>query len=109
MGLAKAFASYEAQYKAKVMTNTWGHLAPEPRKKYQGEILIAYSAYGDQIVLQDKFEGLPSSPWFYSDMVGFMSELKLESFGIYKFTGYYQRFKNGNHRFVGDIKKCSIL
>jgi hypothetical protein len=62
MGLQEAFAPIEAVYREAVLRDTWGHLAPEPGRKYAGTILFTHSEYGDITVIRTDFPGLPDSP-----------------------------------------------
>jgi hypothetical protein len=90
-----------------VMLDTWGHLAPEPGKRYTGTMLYAVSAFGgDGSCLVDaEFDGLNSSPWFYDDMHAFWNMRELSDPGLYRWTGTYVSFKNGNHRFAGTVRR----
>lgn len=45
-----------------VMSDTWGHLYPEPGAKYYGEMTIAMGEYGDCVIVKSDFPGLESSP-----------------------------------------------
>lgn len=102
MSLASAFAPVEALNREIVKFDTWGHLAPEPHKKYHGWIIVAIGEYGETIVLQDDFPGLPNSPWQYNDLCEFTFEATGDfEVGLYKFKGWYKKFKNGNFRFGG--------
>ena len=38
MSLAEAFAPAEARHRAQVVSATFGHLAPQVRKKYRGTV-----------------------------------------------------------------------
>ena len=100
MSLADAFAVSDAVYREQVKDATWGHLAPEPARKYEGYIYFAETAWGQQEPIEAVFDGLDDSPWFFDDLCAFISKGERKT-GVYKFNGYYQRFKNGGHRFVG--------
>jgi hypothetical protein len=108
MSLADAFAPYEAQYKAEVMANTWGHLYPEPRKKYPGFVIFAHSAYGDLVVIKSEFDDLPDSPWFFEDLRMLLMKYETESGKVYRFDGYYMKYKNGNCIFAGKTFEATI-
>jgi hypothetical protein len=51
-----------AKRKHDVMQDTWGHLYPEPGKKYPGKILIVEGIYGGTTILNYSFEDLNDSP-----------------------------------------------
>ena len=91
-----------------VMRGTWGHLAPEHRKVYHGEILFAFGEYGDIIPIRCNFEGLPDSPWFYDQMTDFIAEKSKDKGTIYRFEGTYMLFKNGKCRFSGKVNKVKV-
>jgi hypothetical protein len=48
--------------KHNVMSNTWGHLYPEPGRKYPGYIIFSVSDYGDLTILRSEFDDLEDSP-----------------------------------------------
>lgn len=102
MSLEDAFAPVEAYNRAVMQLRTWGHLAPEPSRKYQGCIIVAQGCYGDLIVVRDNFDGLPNSPWYYDDLSDFLMSLPpgLKT-GLYQFRGWYKKYKNGRGRFGG--------
>jgi hypothetical protein len=108
MSLADAFAPAEARYKAEVMANTWGHLYPEPRKKYPGYVIFAHGAFGDMVVIQNEFDDLPDSPWFFEDLRALVMKYETEAGKIYKFDGYYMKYKNGNHAFCGRTMEVNL-
>lgn len=101
MSLADAFAPVEALNREIVLHNTFGHLAPVPGKKYSGTILVAQSEYGDNMIFSADFGDLPDSPWLYDDMNDFIESAPNERPAIFKWSGWYVRYKNGNHRFGG--------
>jgi hypothetical protein len=100
--IADAMAPWEADYKEKVMQHTWGHLAPDKGKSYQGEILFALGEYGDFVPLRVRFNDLDDSPWFFQDMMELIAEEAKEP-GIYRFKGEYR-----NHEFIGNSEIVSV-
>jgi len=108
MGLAKAFAPIEAKYKAEVMADTWGHLAPEPGRKYPGHMYFTQSEYRDLISIRSDFGDLPGSPWFFDDQQDFIGMKAVEEGVVYKFTGYYIKFKSGSYRFTGEVREVKL-
>lgn len=110
MSLASAMAPVEAMNRAIVMHNTWGHLAPEPRRLYRGEILFAHGDYGDLSVITCKFKDLPDSPWFFDHLNEFAADkaFKRPRGTLLRFTGTYMMFKNGNCRFSGKVLRVTV-
>jgi hypothetical protein len=93
---------------ARVMQETWGHLAPVPRLAYQGTILFAHGAYGDLVIIRADFPDLPDSPWFFDDLNQFVDSWLTEAGKLYEFSGTYTKFKNGGFRFSGKPRERSI-
>lgn len=117
MSLADVFVETEALHKARVIGSTWGHLAPKPRNTYSGEILFAHAEYGDITVIRSTID-VDDSPWFFEDIHDFIAgrrkdnesyvrRTKIQPGAVYRFTGTYTKFKNGNFRFSGKIKKVA--
>ncbi len=84
MSMADAFAPIEAMYKAEVMADTWGHLAPKKNVLYRGRIVYAIGVFGsDRLnpatlyceLSSRKYGSLSSSPWFYDALQEFLAEL----------------------------------
>jgi hypothetical protein len=101
------FAPIEAKYKADIMKNTWGHLAPKKNKVYKGKIVYAVGCFGNDslnpTVLVCNFKELDSSPWFFNALTDFIHSLKLKEEGcVYEFEGYFK-----NYVFVGRVLKIS--
>lgn len=85
-------ANKQAVYKA-----TWGHLAPKRNRIYQGYIVFSISAFGDMVVIDADFAGLPDSPWLYDAVNDFAFEDNALVHGaVYRFTGTFR-----NYRFTG--------
>lgn len=108
MSLASAFAPAENAYKNRVMADTWGHLAPSPRKKYRGSILFTHTEFGDILPIRVNFENLPESPWLADHVGGFIAEKAEEPGTIYRFTGTYMMFLNGSPSFSGKVEVVHI-
>lgn len=101
MSLADAFAPIEALNREIVMHNTFGHLAPVPGQRYTGTILLAQGDYGDNVILSARFDELDDSPWLFEDMQQFIWSAPDERPAIFKWSGWYVRYKNGRCRFGG--------
>jgi hypothetical protein len=109
--LAKLDAENEALQRAIVEAQTFGHLAPNAQQRYQGTMIFCHSEYGKNFIIQDNFEGLEDNPWSFNDLNDWIDTWLANhdyQCGVYKFTGYYQKFKNGNYRLVGDVKSVSL-
>ncbi len=95
--MADAFAPVEARYRAQVMQETWGHLAPRKHKTYRGSIVFAIGCYGSDYlnptVLSSDF---PDSPWMYESIMDFLGDGQHAD---------KQRFTVGTvHRFNGSFR-----
>lgn len=101
MGLQHVIPQIQADARARVQADMWGHLAPKPRTAYRGTILFTHSEYGDMTLIRTDFGELPSSPWFYEDMTDFMFGCKTVPGGIYEWEGTYTKRKNGTCHFKG--------
>lgn len=106
--MIETLASIVLENKARQYAATFGHLAPEPHKKYKGTILFTHTAWGDIVLIEAIFHSLQMSPWLCEDCRDYASEyigtLK-EDYGVYKFQGTYKKFKNGNFHFSGKPTK----
>lgn len=98
-----AFAPIDAMNRATIARHTFGHLAPKPRQVYTGWIVFTYGSYGDYVVIDDGFDGLPDSPWFFEDMNEFICDKAERPGTVYRFDGTYTKFKNGAYRFSGKV------
>lgn len=100
--LSDAFELVDQVNREIVLNNTWGHLSPEPQKKHNGWIIIAVGNYRQTIVVDDNFDGLPNSPWQYEDLHKFVFKATSGfEVGVYRFDGWYKKFKNGTYQFGG--------
>jgi hypothetical protein len=99
MSLAHIGALIEADNRARVEAETFGHLAPERDKTYEGTILFAHSWYGEgSVPITAEFVGLEDSPWFYDGMCTFLVDHQAEHgkavYGkVFRWTGTYT-FRN---------------
>lgn len=117
MSLSDAFAPAEADYRARVMAATWGHLYPEPGHKYQGKIVFAIAGYGgDCVIMSSDWGTLADSPVLYQTMMEVFDKTALKSrskhaimgslrYGLFEWTGTMTVCKNGATRLSkGKIK-----
>lgn len=109
---AEAFAPAEARYRAEVMKDTWGHLAPKLNAVYRGHITFAFGCFGSDYLnatvldcqLESKTAGeLTSSPWFYDTMIDFLDTFNGEEGAIFRFEGYFK-----NYEFVGSVCRMTL-
>lgn len=109
MSLESAFAQAEATHLNRVLSSTWGHLHPEPRRKYRGYLVFACGAYRDVVILYADFQDLPDSPWFYEDMQQFVADkTRKEDPAIFRFDGTYTKLRNGRCRFSGRVARTAV-
>lgn len=110
MSVADVGPSMNEEFKNRVMHQTWGHLAPEPGRKYRGDVLFAHGEYGDLVVLRDNFDNLPGSPWFKSHLDGHFTTLaqSLRAGTVATWRGTYTMLKNGSCRFSGKFELCLV-
>jgi len=106
--LEDAMGPATARYSAEVMAETWGHLAPEPRRRYPGTIVFTHGAYGDLTPIVVEFGQLPDSPWFFDGVLEFIGSRKTAPGKVYRFSGTYMMCKNGSHRFSGRTRPVRI-
>jgi hypothetical protein len=97
-------------YKAIEITKTFGHLAPKPQTEFNGFILFTLTCFGDTCIIEFIFDGLKASPCLNVDILEFISSYTNnlpadKNYGVYRFEGSYKKFKNGNHKFRGQVKE----
>ena len=101
---ADAFDPAEARYKAQVMNDTWGHLAPKKNRTYQGYVVFAIGCFDsgelNPTALECEFNGLDSSPWFYDALVELMQSIETEVGGVYRWEGTFR-----NYEFNGQVRR----
>jgi len=90
-----AIAPSEAKYKAQVEEMTFGHLNPKPGSKQNGWIVWAVGVHGTEVI--DYSFG--ASPEMYDDIHDFMSNQDHLETGVYRWDGWYKKFKNRNYQF----------
>jgi hypothetical protein len=77
MSLESAFAPAEQSYRAAVLEDTWGHLAPKKNVTYRGHLIIAFPEYEsghlNPVIIQDNV-GLEGSPWWYQAVHEFLRD-----------------------------------
>jgi hypothetical protein len=105
--LADAFRQHEANYRAAVLADTWGHLAPHKNKKYKGYIVFAVGCCGSDHLnptpLEIEFDDLDSSPWLYDALIELLQSLETEEGGVYRWDGTFR-----NYQFIGDVRRLKL-
>jgi hypothetical protein len=134
VSLQETLESYTAHERDKVLSATWGHLAPELGTYYYGSIVFAHGAYGgNTAVLSISFatrDGveLEDSPWAFEDLTDYVTDWicdqangyrnhkpipdaeRVDPDGkVFRFTGSYCRFKNNNCRIHGKFTELSVV
>jgi len=77
MSLSSAFSSYEAQYKAKIISQTFGHLDGDYRVKYPCVLVFCEGCYADVVIIQANLK--PCGPATHEALHDWVNEQKLES------------------------------
>ena len=98
MSMSEVFAEIDAHNKAIVMTNTWGHLYPEPKTTYTGSITFAIASYGGSMsIINSHWDNLEDSPMLYDTMLDVFNQVQpLGSYGVWKWKGKLHCYSNGN-------------
>lgn len=87
------FSQHEAQYKASVMYDTWGHLDAKPNIVYPCKILVA-SDGRECLVIEDDCE-LGGPAYYYDSNEYFFNNIVCKNkVGVFLFEGTYQMYKN---------------
>lgn len=111
--IADAFAPAEAAYRAQVMEDTWGHLAPHRNALYRGHITFALGCCGSDglnpTVLECEFVNrkhgeIDGSPWFHDAMNDFLQSLGGNEGAVYRFDGAFR-----NYEFKGSVRQLQLL
>ena len=86
-----------------VMQDTWGQFAPKTGVKYFGYIIVAQGYAGDEIIFDYNFDGLNGGPWLWEDVCKFAYDRPITPSkpALWRFDGWYKRFKNGRCQFGG--------
>jgi len=110
--MAEIFAPVEARYRAAVLAETWGHLAPKMNVKYHGHVLWALGCCGnDELnptvlgweLTSRKGLELESSPWFFDYLIEFLQKQGREPGTVWRFDGWFR-----NYEFVGTIRQVDL-
>lgn len=130
MSFAETIASGLARDRDRVVSATWGHLAPELGKTYRGSVVFAHSGYGGQTAILSidfKLENgtsLLDNPWSFEDVTNYICDwLCDQSNGkrggnpgcidpegkIFRFAGSYCRFKNNTCRIRGAFTELRLV
>lgn len=92
------FSQHEAEYKASVMYDTWGHLDPKPNQVYKCSFFVAHDTR-EALHFKLDMPDLDGGPAFYSDICNYAFEKFVRGNkpeGVYKFEGTYQLYKRSN-------------
>ena len=101
---AHAFDTHEANYRARVLEETWGHLAPKENKTYRGHIIFADSVFQNEVcVLECEFGKLDSSPWFYDALMEFLHAAEHKPGTVWRWDGTFR-----NYQFTGKIRQLTL-
>lgn len=92
------FAEHDAQFQAKVMYDTWGHLDPKVNQVYKCSFFVAHDGR-EALHFKVDMPDLDGGPAFYSDICEFAFQRFVRGNkpeGVYKFEGTYQLYKRPN-------------
>lgn len=101
-----AFAPVEARYRAQVLEDTWGHLAPRKNKAYRGHVIFALGCFGSDALNPTVLVceiGLDGSPWFFDALIDFCHSLGGEEGGVYRWDGAFR-----NYEFTGMVRRLPL-
>jgi hypothetical protein len=109
MSFQEAFAAHEGLQRAFVMADTWGY--PKPQIKYPVDMIICHTTYGAVEVFKyiSELDDDLGNPFFHEDLGDFLGDIKTEEENLYRWTGYYLKYKNGGYRFTGKLVSTRIV
>jgi hypothetical protein len=106
--LEAVFKPSEDHYRELARQATYGHLAPNKHTTYKGQFAFIKSAYGDTLIVDSEFQGLPDSPWFMEAMLEYASDyldaMGEDDTGLYLFSGIFR-----NYKFKGKITHTQLM
>lgn len=80
--MEEAFAPIEAEYRAQVLADTWGHLAPKKNLTYNGRIVFVFGIYDS------------GELWFYDAVHEFLGHFTPGEPGrVYEWRGTFRNYK----------------
>lgn len=90
---AESFSTHEAQYKAAILYDTWGHLDAKPNEVYPCRIVIACN--GREILITSSDCKVTGPAFYYDSNEYFFNKLAMKGkVGIFVFEGTYQMYKS---------------
>lgn len=113
---ANPFAQHDAEFKASVMYDTWGHLDPKPNVAYKCTFYVAHDGR-EALHFKLDMPDLDGGPAFYNDICEYAFQRfvhKGTPEGVYKFEGTYQMYKRPNPNkemygyFKGKVTKVKL-
>jgi hypothetical protein len=123
MSIESAATVWELHQREQVLRETWGHLAPEKDRTYEGRFVYAVQCYNSEspVVLDFDFPGLRDSLWLYEYLEEFIYylttgdlgkwphedlPLKTEAGCVYEFVGTFRNYKfSGMHNLLYDCRR----
>lgn len=110
----RIFREAEAEHKAQVMYETFGHLDARPGEVHAGYFVFINGQHGDLCVVRSNFPTFGEGPGYFSDREDYLWELckpggPCEQFGIYRFDGEYRLPKRRDgRRFKGYVTRLQV-
>lgn len=95
------FNAFGARAKHHAMQDTWGHIYPEPGRKYPGYVVFSVGDYGDSTILQAEFEGLPDSPQKAALATSILNHWEAPT-GLYRVDCELWFFKSCHDMYLGE-------
>lgn len=97
MSMASICAQVDADNRAAVMAETWGHLEARDMKKHYGWFTFIHGQHGDMVVLESDFPTFGEGPGYFDDRQEFIwRKVKdggpCSEVGLYRFDGYYKMY-----------------
>ncbi len=100
--MASVYGLIEADNYFHAMAQTWG--LPQHSTKHYGQVLYVKGS-----VVQVNFETLDGTWLAVHDFQEYIGDRVDSTDDIYLFDGYYTKFKNGNFRMSGSIRKIEMV
>lgn len=100
----------------KILRDTWGHNAPEPRRRYWAKVTLAYGETSGLNLLAYETKGLAGNPWTHEHFATwFHKEAQNPRYaigskiGVWVWRGTYMVAKNGNPKFSGKSRPMRLI
>lgn len=107
MSMSDQFAVYEDYRRHILWADMYGY--PKPHVKYPIDLIIVYTEGGSREALRNDVPDECSNPFFWEDVADVLFEKMPSTPGeIFKWSGYYYKYKNGRCRFSGKFERIPL-